>query len=403
MTDLGKGFPHIQLHDPVHFSSEMPKAGSPLTEPIEDPELAGRRVVRFVRKFFNDTLHFPANPDGRQNGVPKGQGPVDVEVWSFEDDTSGRRLPAPLIRAREGDIVRVVIEPSKRVHTIHLHGIEPDPRNDGVGHTSFEVTGSYEYLFSPQLGRNGDPDVGTAGSYFYHCHVNTVLHVQMGMFGPLVIDPPSGPGRAFVDGPDYNVGTETFWATFAVDPRWHTLGHAAGLAGEDVGLNRFDPSHFLLGAQIGAASTSTASPGSYGTFHDSGDSGSSGSSAGGPLLAPKVTAFVSGKPTLIRIVNGTYIPAKFTFPFPIDVIASDGRPFRDTSVVPAPSATPYSRPVACPVKAGESLIIGAAERYDLLLRPTQAGTVRGRVEFLDWITGMPSAGSLVEPEIEVKA
>ena len=114
-------------------------------------------------------------------------------MWSFEDQTSGRRFPAPLIRVTEGDIVHVELKPAKRVHTIHHHGMEPDPRNDGVGHTSFEVTGSYTYQWKPEKGEPGDPNVGAGGTYFYHCHVNTVLHVQMGMAGPLIVDPSCTP------------------------------------------------------------------------------------------------------------------------------------------------------------------------------------------------------------------
>ena len=178
----------------------MPKEGSPETEFRQH---AGRRT--FFRKFYNDKLRFP---DG-----------LEAEIWAFEDERSGRVFPAPLIRAEEGDIVHVTLKPSKRVHTIHLHGIEPDPRNDGVGHTSFEVTGEYTYQFRAEPGVPGDPNTGTAGTYFYHCHVNTVLHVQIGMFGPMIFDPASGRGKAFVDDPvGYDPRAETLLVPYVDRP-----------------------------------------------------------------------------------------------------------------------------------------------------------------------------------------
>src|SRR6266850_7278683 len=152
---------------------------------VQAAELMARGEItglkKFLRKFFNRS--FPM-PDGTQ-----------VEFWSFESENSGRHIPAPQIRVTEGNIAQVTLRPSKKVHTIHHHGIEPDPFNDGVGHTSFEVTGEYTYQWRPV----------EAGSYWYHCHVNTVLHVQMGMFGTLVVDPypDTNPRRAFRGGPEY--------------------------------------------------------------------------------------------------------------------------------------------------------------------------------------------------------
>jgi len=230
---------HHLFRSQVEFSSSQPHEGSPKTEFLQVPDLA----MDF--KFFNDKMTFD---DGAR-----------VEIWSFETETSGHRLPAPLVAITEGQTFHGTVHPSKRVHTIHWHGIEPDPRNDGVGHTSFEVTGSYTYQWTPEIGVPGSVNTGTAGNYFYHCHVNTTLHVQMGMFGPLVVDPvvhpdfPVTPGarRAFVDGPEYDIETEALLSPYALDPRWHTLDHAAGLSGEDVGLDRFVPTHFyLLGGEL---------------------------------------------------------------------------------------------------------------------------------------------------------
>jgi FtsP/CotA-like multicopper oxidase with cupredoxin domain len=327
--------PPPMLHDPVEFSSNMPHEGSPATEFRQTPNRS------FLRKFFNDTVTMP---DG-----------LEVEIWSFEDETSGRCLPGPVIRAREGEIVHVKLEPSKRVHTIHHHGWEPDPRNDGVGHTSFEVTGSYTYQFRLQRGIPGDPNTGTAGTYFYHCHVNTVLHVQMGMFGASIVDPPSGRGRAFVDGPAYDLETESILVPYSIDPRWHTLGHAAGLDGADVGLNRFVPSHFyLLGGNLNAPN------------------GEQVKSFDG------LTARLDGPPTLLRVLNANYFPTVVSVTgVDLEVISHDGRPFRNTSVVPSPPVSARTRKLA----------FGAAERYDCLVRPSSRGTFTLQVDWVDWISG----------------
>jgi hypothetical protein len=354
---------HHLFPSQVAFADGQPQEGSPET-------LFKLRPTRtFQRKFFNQKLKFP---DGAEH-----------EIWSFEDDTSGRRLPAPLVRVTEGDVVHATIKPSKSHHTIHWHGIEPDPRNDGVGHTSFEVSGEYTYQWIPQLGQIGEPNVGSAGTYFYHCHVNTPLHVQMGMFGPLIVDPaPSrsratrpGARRAFVDGPEYDVATEAIVVPYAVDPRWHTLEHAAGLSGEDVGLNRFEPKHFyLLGGQLATAPR--------------GD----GVSALASLTA-RVTdgGPTSPLPTLLRMLNAGYHPTRLQFldaagrPAQIgEVIAHDGRQYRDTSVPKAPS--PPLRDVGRRILVS-ALAFGAAERYEILVVPSAPGRYTVRFDWIHWITG----------------
>src|SRR5919112_1825490 len=199
---------------PREFADNMPHEGSPETPGKVRPDIA------FVRDFFNDKLEMP---DGEE-----------LEFWGFEDERGRRTFPSPTIRVREGQIVHTTLEASKKVHTIHHHGIETDDFNDGVGHTSFEVTGHYTYQWR----------AAQAGTYFYHCHVNTTLHFEMGMWGALIIDPPEGPGRAFRGGPRYDV--EAIWAAGGVDPDKHELNQAAGLDGEDVGLNLWNPRYFHI-------------------------------------------------------------------------------------------------------------------------------------------------------------
>lgn len=349
---------HATFPSQVAFAADQPHEGSPATRFRQTPDRS------FLRKFFGRTLRFP---DGSEQ-----------EVWSFEDQTSGRSFPAPLMRVTEGDVVHVRLESSKRVHTIHHHGMEPDPRNDGVGHTSFEISGSYTYQFRPEAGRPGDPNHGSAGSYFYHCHVNTVLHVQMGMAGPLIVDPvvhpdfpvPAGARRPFVDGPPYDIATEALAVPFALDPRWHLLGHAAGLSGEDVGLNRFEPSRFYV--------------------------------LGGPLAGPRprdevagvtqlrLTTPATGHPTLLRMANFNFFPTQAVFTDtagrPVEmaeVIAHDGRALRDTSAPDMPS--PPIRDAGHPLRTA-TVAFGAAERYDVLLHPPSPGTYLLTLRFVHWAT-----------------
>ena len=349
---------HETFPSQAAFAVNQPHQGSPATEFRERPDKT------FLRKFYNRRLRFP---DGNEH-----------EIWSFEDETSGRRFPAPLTRVTEGDVVHVKLEPSKRVHTIHHHGMEPDPRNDGVGHTSFEVSGSYTYQWKPEPGGPGDPNRGAAGTYFYHCHVNTVLHVQMGMAGPLIVDPvvdpafpvPAGARRSFVDGPLYDVATEAMLVPFAVDPRWHTFSHAAGLSGEDVGLNRFDPKFFYVlgGALNGPASTADVS-------------------------APtqlRINTRATGYPTLLRLLDMNYFPSRAVFTDtsgkPVrmaELIAHDGRAFRDTSRPDADSPPVGSTDFPLLTSA---IAFGAAERYEALLHPPSAGTFLVTFQFTDWAT-----------------
>lgn len=349
---------HPLYRSQADFSSDQMHEGSPATEFRQKPDVAHEF------KFFNRKMKFD---DGGE-----------FEMWTFETEKSGRIFPAPLVRLTEGQLFHGTIHPSKRVHTVHWHGMEPDPRNDGVGHTSFEVSGSYTYQWRPEKGSPGNPNVGASGTYFYHCHVNTPLHVQMGMFGPLIIDPAphpdypvaTGARRAFVDGPEYDTATETILVPYSVDPRWHELNHAAGLSGDDAGLDRFQPKHFyLLGGEL--ASTAKKE---------------------GPAILSRIRARIPNgkvKPTLLRLLNANYFPVNAYFTNAdnervsmAELISHDGRPFRDTSSPSGPA-----RPISETGPLRTSLInFGAAERYDMLLRPPAPGDYTLTVDLLDWIT-----------------
>lgn len=261
----------------------------------------------------------------------------NVTIWGFTADGSGGMMggtfPSPPIRVREGQIVHTRLSNNGMMwlHTIHHHGIEPSDMNDGVGHTSFDVSGTYTYQWR----------ASHAGTYFYHCHTNTVLHAEMGMYGALIVDPMDGSKRAFTDGPFYDV--EAIWAADEIDSSWHNKSWDAGTCGGDAGLNNLRADYFIISGVDGARST---------------------------LTDPRVAVTVpAGKTLLIRYINAGYYPQRINFgALTATAVASDGR------ALPTPVSL-------------NSLRTTAAERYDFILTPTKTGVYSVVIEFLDWTTG----------------
>ncbi|MFC4256183.1 copper resistance system multicopper oxidase [Altererythrobacter xixiisoli] len=90
-------------------------------------------------------------------------------------------VPAPLIRLREGQQVRLHVENTLDEDTsIHWHGLLVPHTMDGVPGLSFpgiRARSSFTYEFP----------VIQSGTYWYHSHSG--MQEQMGHYGPLVIDP----------------------------------------------------------------------------------------------------------------------------------------------------------------------------------------------------------------------
>lgn len=98
------------------------------------------------------------------------------------------RLPSPVIRVEQDDIVWLVLENTHYLpHSIHLHGIDHPYMdhggggNDGVGQTSaMDVMPGQKktYVIKPRQ----------AGTMYYHCHVQPHVHIPMGLQGMFVIE-----------------------------------------------------------------------------------------------------------------------------------------------------------------------------------------------------------------------
>ena len=131
----------------------------------------------------------------KMNGTKTLPNGNEVEFWGYGilDPTNGTakaELPAPTLRFNQGDTAIIhLFNASPESHTIHWHGLDVDQANDGVGHTSQIIlpNSSYTYQFN----------CDNAGTYLYHCHVLTPLHLAMGMYGLVIVQ--SQDSLAFYD------------------------------------------------------------------------------------------------------------------------------------------------------------------------------------------------------------
>ncbi|MBW8242849.1 MULTISPECIES: multicopper oxidase family protein [Flagellimonas] len=96
-------------------------------------------------------------------------------------------IPGPEIRVDYGDKVRVKFKNKTGInHTIHWHGIYVPWRMDGVPYVSqLPVMPENEFIY--------EFEAKPVGTHFYHCHWGTVMHMQAGMFGSIIVEDPDDP------------------------------------------------------------------------------------------------------------------------------------------------------------------------------------------------------------------
>ncbi len=89
------------------------------------------------------------------------------------------RVPAPTLRAKEGDLVRVIfLNEAGHSHSLHFHGIHP-ANEDGIKPIRHSTATIYEFDAKPY------------GVHLYHCHVAPVTrHISKGLYGMFIVDPP---------------------------------------------------------------------------------------------------------------------------------------------------------------------------------------------------------------------
>lgn len=210
-------------------------------------------------------------------------------------------------------------------HTLHPHGLDTNTQNDGVPETSPAVLpgASNTYQFMAPF----------AGTYFYRCHVDAALHVEMGMVGAIIVRPPSGATNlAWDGGPSFQ--REYIWQLHTFDSRWHTA------ATTGPGTLRYRPDVFMINGRDGNAPLTDSTT---------------------AISAPQ------GTRVLLRLISYGQMPAVVDLGgVPFEVIASDGRPFKEGAVT------------------GQSTWrISPGERYDLLLTLPAPGVRQATVTYLN--------------------
>ena len=244
-----------------------------------------------------------------------------LENYGFTLGRGTPNIPGPVLRVKEGQKVKLEVRNQSQgaPHTIHLHGLDVDQANDGVPLTSWDIkhkeTKDYNFVATHP------------GTYLYHCHVASVLHVQLGMYGSLIVEPKSkeaAPGYPYQR--DFNLLlSEADKSWFDNKPK-HATGDSVHA---QFYIPKYEPDYFFVNGQ---------------SQH----------------LIDSLIMGVS-ESVLLRLSNVGYYENQVRFPqgLTAKLMSSDGRPLPQKDVI-------------------DTLLISPGERYGVLLSPI--GKTRGVIE-----------------------
>lgn len=260
---------------------------------------------------------------------------TQITTWGFSEGSKYPVLPGPTLYAEEGDTVVISIRNQSQgaPHTIHWHGLDVDQANDGVPSTSFllEHMQDSTYTFIA-------PHPGT---YLYHCHVASIVHVQMGMYGSFTVKPRGSENEVWEGGPAFD--KEYLWLMSEVDKSWHEnvpVHYSTDSLYPEFEVPEYNPDYFLINGN------------SHHQLRSDGET---------DIYTSNVSDIV-----LLRLSNVGYHLNEIIFPSGINsqIISSDGRPL--------PS-----------FENKDTLLIGPGERYSVLLQSPIVLTDSIQVNYLD--------------------
>jgi CopA family copper-resistance protein len=134
--------------------------------------------------FFTLCIFTPVHAETVEYNLAIALQEVNFTGRSVQGMTINGSIPGPTLRFKEGDIARIHVRNKMTQETsIHWHGLLVPPGMDGVPYVSFppiEPGTVFTYEFP----------IRQSGTYWYHSHTGT--QEQSGVYGSIVIEPPSG-------------------------------------------------------------------------------------------------------------------------------------------------------------------------------------------------------------------
>jgi len=243
-------------------------------------------------------------------------------------------LPAPTLYCNEGDtlVLNALAISQGDHHTIHLHGMDADTKDDGDPATSFSLAHMQTFPYTVVADH--------AGTYIYHCHETDVIHVQMGMYGLVVVRPKDSSQTAWTGGPRYDKTVS--WLLSELDSSWHKNVPKHDTVADTIHVPPYRPSYFLI-------------------------NGKSDSQISGDTSI-ELHASV-GNEVYVRLANIGFFYDRIIFPAGLHarIIDSDGRPLEDSILT-------------------DTVEIAPGERYGVMLSVKEATTGRAVLQYVNMNT-----------------
>ncbi len=246
-----------------------------------------------------------------------------IHVFGYTDDPRGRaKVPGPALTVTEGDRVNLTL-----VNDEDPTNTKYNPGGDGY---ALAIDGFNLPDQGPiKMGRRFTYHfiAARAGTYWYHCRVNPLQHLQMGLYGAFIVQSAADESSAYPDTPLFN--KQYTFVLSEMDSGEHQQNYATlNKGGAAVNWSNYQPDYFLMNGR--------AYPD---TMMDPTDS---------------INATI-GQTVLVRLINaGSEVHMMHTHGFHFLVIGANGRKLDQA----------YYK---------DTLLIEPGERYDIILRLNQVG------------------------------